>query len=128
MERWAPTVLSVLRFVVGFLFFEHGGQKLFGFPGGAQHGEFHFFTMMGFGAVLEFFGGLLILVGLLTRPVAFLLSGEMAVAYFTVHAKMGFWPVVNKGEPAVLYCFLFLYLVFAGAGPWSLDTLFKRES
>jgi putative oxidoreductase len=124
--RWSPRVLSILRIVVGFLFMAHGSQKMFGFPM-AAHGPFNPATLMGFGAILEFFGGLFVLLGLLTRPVAFLLCGEMAVAYFMVHAKQGFWPLVNKGELAVLYCFVFLYFVFAGGGIWSLDYLISRN-
>ena len=126
--RWMPVVLSILRIIVGFLFFEHGGQKLVGFPHSPQGGggAFNLFTIVGVAGVLEFFGGLLILLGLFTRPVAFILSGQMAVAYFMVHAPQGFWPVVNKGEQAVLYCFVFLYFCVAGGGEWSLDNLIFR--
>jgi putative oxidoreductase len=125
--RFAPPLLSVLRIITGFLMMAHGGQKLFGYPAGATPSPtFPIMSMMGFVGVLEFFGGLLILVGLFTRPAAFILSGLMAVAYFMAHAPGGFWPVLNKGELAVLYCFVFLYLAAAGGGPWSLDSLLRR--
>jgi putative oxidoreductase len=105
---------------------EHGGQKLFGFPA-PPPAEFALFSLMGLAGILEFFGGLLILLGLFTRPVAFLLSGQMAVAYFMAHAPEGFWPLLNHGELAVLYCFIFLYLSLAGGGPWSADHLLRHR-
>lgn len=125
---WAPYLLSVLRIVTAFLFMEHGTMKLFGFP--APMGDIPLFSLMGVAGSLEVFGGFLILIGLFTRPVAFLLSGEMAFAYFMAHAPNGFWPVLNHGEPAALYCFIFLYLAAADGGPWSLDRLFgqRRDS
>ena len=124
---WAPRLLSVLRIVAAFLFSAHGDQKLFNFIGApGWKGAMPAFTLAWVAGVLEFFGGLLLLVGLFTRPVAFILSGMMAVAYFGWHAPGGFWPIVNKGELAVLYCFVFLYLAAAGGGPWSLDRLWKR--
>jgi putative oxidoreductase len=126
MSRWAPQLLSVLRIITGFLFFAHGSQKLFAFPPPAT--AVPMFEFMWFAGVLEFVGGLMILVGLFTRPVAFILSGMMAVAYFMAHASGGFWPVVNKGELAVLYCFVFLYLSGAGGGPWSLDAMIRKPS
>ena len=127
LSRWEPQALSVLRIVSGFLFMAHGMQKLFGFPAGAQPGQRPpLGSTMGVGGVLEFVGGLLLLLGLFTRPVAFVLSGMMAVAYFGWHASGGFWPVVNRGELAVLYCFVFLYFVFAGPGPWSVDHSLRR--
>lgn len=116
---WSPRVLSVLRIVTALLFIPHGTQKLFGVPG-AQEAVPALVSMMGVAGILECIGGLLILVGVFTRPVAFLLSGEMAVAYFTAHAPRGFWPILNGGELAALYCFVFLYLAVAGGGPWSL--------
>jgi len=119
----APYVLSVLRIIAGFLFLQHGTQKLFGFPAPPPGGRPPVASLYGVAALFEFIGGILIMIGLLTRPVAFLLSGEMAVAYFTAHAPQGFWPTTNQGETAVLYCFLFFYFVFAGPGPWSLDAL-----
>lgn len=120
---WAPYVLSVLRIIAGFLFLQHGTQKLFGYPLPPPGGKPPLASLHGVAGLLEFTGGILIMIGLLTRPVAFLLSGQMAVAYFTVHAPQGFWPTKNQGEAAVFYCFLFLYFVFAGPGPWSLDAL-----
>jgi putative oxidoreductase len=120
---WAPQLLSVLRIITAFLFMQHGGEKLFSFPAPFQ---FHLqaFSLIWFAGVLEVFGGGLVLLGLFTRPVAFLLSGEMAIAYFMMHAPHGFWPLLNHGEAAVFYCFTFLYLASAGGGAWSLDRLF----
>ena len=122
----APWMLSVLRIVAAFLFMEHGGQKLFNFPPSA-HPMAHLPPMMLVAGVLECFGGLLLLLGVFTRPVAFILAGEMAVAYFTAHAPHGFWPIRNMGELAVLYCFLFLYLATAGGGPWGLERMWYRN-
>lgn len=116
---------SVLRIVIGFTFSLHGFQKLFGFFGGRQA---HFFSEMWLAGVLECCGGLIIMLGLFTRPVAFLLCGEMAVAYFKQHAPRGLWPINNGGELAVLYCFIYLYLMTAGAGPWSMDRLIRKQS
>ena len=131
LTAWSPRVLSVLRIITGFLFLWHGSQKLFNFPAmppmppGTPAPPFAFLMFAG---ILEFLGGLLILIGLFTRPVAFVLSGMMAVAYFMGHASKGFLPLVNGGELAVLYCFVFLYFVFAGGGAWSLDRLiWKRD-
>lgn len=121
-HSWTPRLLSVLRMVAAFLLIQHGGQKLFSFPVAPQT-EPALFSLIGLAGVLEFFGGGLILLGLFTRPVAFLLSGQMAVAYFMAHAPKGFWPLVNHGELAALYCFVFLYLFAAGPGPWSLDQI-----
>ena len=120
--------LSLARIVIGFTFSLHGFQKLFGFFGGMGHGaRAHFFSQMWLAGTLECFGGLLILLGLFTRPVAFLLCGEMAVAYFRAHFPHGFWPITNGGELAVLYCFIFLYLMTAGAGPLSLDRIIRKK-
>ena len=124
--QWTPRLLSLLRIITGFLFLAHGSQKLFGFPPSQQGGTPPLLSLAGVAGVLEFFGGLLILLGLFTRPVAFILSGQMAVAYFMAHAPRGFWPVINQGELAVLYCFVFLYLAAAGGGPWSLDRLLRK--
>lgn len=123
--NWTPRLLSVLRIIIGFLFTQHGAQKLFGFlaaPGTPAPG---LLSMAGIAGVLEFFGGLFILLGLFTRPVAFILSGLMAAAYFLAHAPQGFWPLQNRGELAVVYCFVFLYMALAGGGSWSVDR-FRR--
>lgn len=124
---WAPRLLSVLRIVAAFLFMAHGTQKLFGLPGSGQPMVTHLFTLFGTAGILETFGGSLLLLGLFTRPVAFLLSGEMAVAYFKQHAVAGFWPILNHGELPVLFSFLWLYLSAVGGGPWSLDALLRAR-
>lgn len=116
----APKVLSLLRIVAGLMFTQHGTQKIFGFPQAAR-GPFELLSQMGIGGVLELVGGVLIVLGLFTRPVAFILSGMMAVAYFQFHAGSSLYPLVNGGELAALYCFVFLYLSFAGPGAWALD-------
>jgi len=119
---------SLLRAVTGFLFMQHGLQKLFGLLVSAQRpwsGAPPMFSQMWFAGVLEVFGGALIVLGLFTRPVAFLLSGEMAVAYFQVHAPRAFWPILNGGESVVLFCFVYLFLFANGAGPYSLDALLR---
>jgi putative oxidoreductase len=127
LTNWTPRVLSILRIIAGFLLLWHGSQKLFGFPPSGQPGG-SLQPLMLVAGILEFFGGLLLLVGLFTRPVAFILSGMMAVAYFMAHAPGGFLPLVNKGELAVIYCFVYLYFAFAGGGAWSLDRLiWKRD-
>jgi putative oxidoreductase len=113
-----------LRIVAGFTFTQHGVQKLFGWLGGQAVAMGSLAWVAG---VLETFGGLLIVLGLFTRPVAFLLSGQMAVAYFRAHAPRGFWPVINSGELAVLYCFIFLFIAAAGPGPLSLDRVVRRK-
>ena len=128
-QPWSSHLLSLLRLVSGLLFWEHGTSKLLGVPPSAMPGHFELFSLMGFSGVLEFVGGILLVLGLFTRITAFILSGEMAVAYFMVHAPKGFFPMTgggNGGELAVLYCLLFLYLVAAGGGPWSLDRLRHR--
>lgn len=118
---WAPRLLSVFRIVTGILFLAHGLVKLFGFPEGAAPGQVPLVSLFGLAAVLELVGGAAIVLGLFTRPVAFVLAGQMAVAYFMAHAPQGFYPVLNGGELAILYTFAFLYFAAAGAGPWSLD-------
>lgn len=119
---WAPRALSVLRIVAGLLFMEHGLGKLFGFPvWPTPHGGPPFLSELWFAGVLELLGGLLVALGLFTRPAAFVLSGEMAIGYWTAHAPKSFFPLVNGGDAAVLYCFVFLYLAAAGAGAWSVD-------
>jgi putative oxidoreductase len=117
---WAPRMLSVLRVMTALLFIEHGTQKLFGFPP-SDRGSPPLLSLMGFGGLLETFGGMLLLVGLFTRPVAFVLAGMMAVAYFMAHAPQSFYPALNGGDAAILFCFVFLYLFTAGPGPWSVD-------
>ncbi len=124
LDRWAPYVLSVLRIIVALLFLQHGSSKLFGFPQPMSAPAL--FTMLWFAGAIELVGGVLLMLGLFTRAAAFIMSGEMAVAYFLVHAPRGFFPILNGGDAAVLYCFVFFYLVFAGPGPWSLDALWKR--
>jgi putative oxidoreductase len=124
-SKWSPTLLSVLRIVVAFMFMQHGAMKLFGYPGAGDH-KVELMSLMGFAGVLEFFGGVLMLLGLFTRPVAFILAGEMAFAYFMAHAPQGFWTIQNGGEAAVFYCFVFLYFSAAGAGPWSLDRMMRK--
>jgi putative oxidoreductase len=118
---WGPRLLSPLRIVAALLFMQHGTQKLFAFPVSEPRDPAALVSLIGVAGVLEVFGGLLLLLGLFTRPVAFVLAGEMAVAYFRSHAPQGFWPILNGGELAALYCFLFLYLAAVGGGPWSLD-------
>ena len=123
MEVLGPYLLSVLRIVAALMFIQFGTMILFAFPVGMppDGGTAKLMSQMGLGGILEVFGGWLILVGLFTRPVAFVLAGEMAVAYFQFHFPQSFWTVVNMGTPAVLYCFVWLYFSAAGAGPWSLD-------
>ena len=116
---------SLLRMVTGLMFAQHGAQKLFGWLGGEQVADL--MSMPGIAGILEFFGGILIIIGLFTRPVAFLLSGEMAVAYFMAHFPRAFWPAENGGEPAVLFCFIFLYFAATGAGRWSIDDAIARR-
>jgi putative oxidoreductase len=126
--RVAPYALSIMRIIVAFLYMQHGAQKLFGFHAMPQMPTPPLLSFMGFAGFLEFVGGLLILLGLFTRPVAFVLSGQMAVAYFMVHGPKGFWPMANGGDLAVLLCFVFFYLAFAGGGPVSLDRSIRKEA
>lgn len=122
LGRYAPQMLGILRIVTALIFIAHGTQKLFGFPAPPASGLPAAFTLFWFGAILEAVGGLLILIGLWTRPVAFILAGEMAVAYWMFHAPRSAYPLLNGGDAAVLYCFVFLYLIAAGAGAWSVDS------
>jgi putative oxidoreductase len=117
---WAPRVLSILRIVAALIFFEHGTAKLFGFPDTGRPAP-EFLSLPWIAGVLEVFGGALLIIGLFTRPVAFILSGLMAFAYWLAHAPQSPYPLLNNGDAAILYCFIFLYLAFAGGGPWSLD-------
>jgi putative oxidoreductase len=126
LELWVPKALSVLRIVTGLLFLEHGTQKLLGFPP-SEHAFPPLFSLMGIQGALELVGGFLIVIGLLTRPVAFILAGDMAVAYFMAHAPKGFFPTQNGGQLAILFCFVFLYLVFAGGGEWNVDARIARR-
>ena len=128
-KEWAPQLLSVLRIVVAFLYFQVGSAKWFAFPAAIMPGggTAPVGSLVWFAGVIEVVGGTLILLGLFTRPVAFILSGEMAFAYFIGHAGNGFWPVLNQGAPAIFYCFTFLYFSAAGPGPWSLDALLARR-
>ena len=127
MSQPLPSIaLGLLRIMSGFLLMPHGAQKLFGFLADPDKTKPELFTQMGLAGVLEFFGGLLLLVGFMTRPVAFLLSGMMAVGYFQMHFSSGFWPLQNKGELAVVYCFVFLFFAAAGGGAWSIDGCLGR--
>src|SRR5438270_424903 len=129
MNRAVQVTYFLLRVVAGFLFCQTGGLILFGWFGGmpGQPSSPPLMSQTGVGGVLEFFGGILIMLGLFTRPVAFVLSGMMAVAYWQFHAPQGRWPVQNQGMPAVLLCFIFLYMAAQGAGDWSLDALIRRK-
>ncbi|HWL71073.1 MAG TPA: DoxX family protein [Geminicoccus sp.] len=122
---WAPRALSILRIVAALLFFEHGTQKLLGFP--PHESPPAVMSMSWIAGLLELVGGAFLILGLFTRPVAFILSGEMAFAYWIAHAPRSFFPVLNGGDAAILYCFVFLYLVFAGPGPWSIDAMRARD-
>ena len=125
-DRWRPTFLSVLRIITALLFLQHGTSKIFGFP--LSTASFPPpWTQFWMAGMMELIGGALLLIGLLTRPVAFLLAGEMAVAYWLVHAPDNFFPALNGGEAAILFCFIFLYIVFAGPGPWSVDKLLRDK-
>lgn len=128
-KDWSPELLSVLRIIVAFLFFQHGAAKWFAFPAAVMPGGgvAAVGSLPWFAGVIETIGGALLLLGLFTRAVAFILAGEMAFAYFIGHAGRGFWPTLNGGEAAVFFCFTFLYFAAAGAGPWSLDALLARR-
>ena len=123
LGQYSPYLYAILRIVAGFLFVCHGAQKLFGLFGGLgpTGGTAPLFSMMGLAGVIEFFGGLCIMLGWLTGIAAFIASGQMAAAYFMGHYPKGFWPILNGGEPAVLFCFIFLYMASVGSGVWSLD-------
>lgn len=127
--EWAPRVLSVLRIVAALTFMEHGMQKLLGFPAAAAPGGPALFSLLWFAGALELAGGVLLVLGLFTRPVAFLLSGEMAFAYWMAHAPRSPFPALNGGDAPILYCFVFLYLAAAGGGAWALDrAVFRRTA
>jgi putative oxidoreductase len=128
LERWRPQMLAVLRIMTGLLFLQHGTQKLFNFPPRPSGPGPDLMSLLGLQGMLEFVGGIMIILGLFTRPVAFILAGDMAVAYFYAHAPRGFFPIAtggNAGELAIMYCFVFLYLMVAGAGALSVDA--QRE-
>jgi putative oxidoreductase len=130
MERlnvWAPRVLSLLRIVAALLFMEHGLMKIFHFPAAQPGVSDPLPTILLIAGWLEIVGGALLALGLFTRPTAFILSGQMAVAYFLFHMSKGFWPGLNMGDAAILFCFFFLYLVFAGPGEWSVDAQVRKR-
>lgn len=120
-QSWAPRLLSILRIMSGLLLLQHGTGKLLKFPAGVVEPTFTLNSMPGYAGIIELVCGILLVIGLFTRPAAFLASGMTAVAYFYAHAPHGFYPILNQGELAVLYCFVFLYIAAAGAGPWSID-------
>jgi putative oxidoreductase len=127
LQDWTPQLLSVLRIVTALLFMQHGSAKLFHVPHQAQFDHLHLLSLIGVQGILEFFGGLLLLLGLFSRPTAFLLAGDMAVAFFMVHFRRGWLPILNGGDLAVLFSFVFLYLWFAGPGPWSIDARLRES-
>lgn len=124
---WSPRLQSVLRIIVAFLYMAHGTQKLFAFPGDGKGETVALASIFGAAGIIETFGGALLLLGAGTRWVAFLCSGEMAVAYFMFHAPRGFWPIMNHGEPVVYFCFAWLFFAAAGPGPWSVDAMLARQ-
>jgi len=125
---WAPRVLSLLRIVVGLVLLQYGLAKLFGWPAVKMFQDLPWFSLFGIAGMFELVGGTLLILGLLTRPVAFILSGEMAAAYFIEHFPHGFFPILSDGDLAVSLCFTFLYLAFAGGGAWSLDAVIRKAS
>ncbi len=126
-NRLAPHLLSLLRIVAALIFMEHGTQKLFGIPAAPANGYPEFLSLFWWQGGIEVVGGWLLLLGFFTRFVAFILAGDMAVAYWMVHAPKSFYPAINGGDAAILYCFVFLYMAAAGGGPWSVDRLLKRS-
>jgi putative oxidoreductase len=127
LAPWAPRALSVLRIITGLMIIEHGMGKLFHFPALPAYANIQPLSLLGAAGFIELIGGALLILGLLTQPAAFIVSGEMAVAYFMVHAPKSFFPLVNGGTLAIMYCFTCLYLSTAGAGPWSVDAAMKRN-
>ncbi|MCK0197975.1 DoxX family protein [Ancylobacter sp. 6x-1] len=125
LAAWAPRILSVLRIAAGLLLLQHGCTKILGFPTTQMTGV-SLSSMPGLAGIIELVGGILLVLGLFTRPAAFLVSGMTAVAYFMVHAPQSFFPIINGGELAALYCFVFFYIFFAGPGPWSVDAAMRR--
>lgn len=126
LTAWAPRALSVLRIITGLMIIQHGMAKLLGFPVVANFANLNPLSLIGAAGFIELIGGALLIIGLLTQPVAFIVSGEMAFAYFMVHAPRSFFPLINGGTLAIMYCFTCLYLATAGAGPWSVDAMMKR--
>ncbi|MFG1297327.1 DoxX family protein [Xanthobacter variabilis] len=127
-DTWRPRILSVLRIMAALMFLAHGTAKLFAFPLVPMFANLQILSRFGVAGIIELVGGVLLALGLFTRPVAFLLSGQMAVAYFMVHAPQNFFPILNGGELAALYSFVFLYLAVAGGGAWSLDKLRSADA
>lgn len=127
MAAWKPQALSVFRIIAGLLIIQHGLAKLVGFPVVAAFANLQPMSLLGAAGFIELVGGALLILGLWTQPAAFILSGEMAVAYFMSHAPKGFFPLINGGTLAIMYCFAFLYLATAGAGPWSVDAAMKKS-
>jgi putative oxidoreductase len=127
LAAWTPRALSVLRIITGLMIIEHGMAKLIGYPVVAAFAKLQPLSLLGAAGFIELIGGALLILGLFTQPAAFIVSGEMAVAYFMVHWPKGFYPLINGGSLAIIYCFACLYLSTAGAGPWSLDAVMKRK-
>ncbi|HKU04999.1 MAG TPA: DoxX family protein [Bradyrhizobium sp.] len=127
VAAWKPQALSLFRIIAGLMIIQHGMAKLIGFPAVAAFAKLQPLSLLGAAGFIELVGGALLIVGLWTQPVAFVLAGEMAVAYFMSHAPKGFFPLVNGGTLAIAYCFAFLYLAAAGAGPWSIDAAMKKN-
>jgi putative oxidoreductase len=128
LNAWTPRVLSILRIMTGLLFLQYGLAKLLKWPPVPMFEKVELFSLIGAAGAFELIGGILIILGLFTRPVAFILCGEMAFAYFMGHAPHGFLPILNGGNLAILFCFVYLYLAFAGGGAWSLDTAVRGKS
>jgi putative oxidoreductase len=126
LAAWTPRALSVLRIITGLMIIEHGMSKLLGWPPVAAFAGIKLFSLLGVAGIIELVGGALLILGLFTQPVAFIISGEMAVAYFMVHAPRSFFPLINGGSLAIIYCFACLYLSTAGGGPWSVDATMKK--
>jgi putative oxidoreductase len=127
LMAWAPRALSLFRIIAGLMIIEHGMGKIIGFPALPAYANVQPLSLLGAAGFIELIGGALLILGLWTQPVAFILSGEMAVGYFMVHAPRSFYPLINGGTLAIMYCFSFLYLATAGAGPWSVDAAMKRN-
>ena len=127
LEKWQPAALSLLRFISGLLFLQYGFGKLLKWPAVPMFAKVELFSLYGAAGTIELIGGILLVLGLFTRPVAFIASGEMAVAYFYSHAPQGFFPILNRGDLAILFCFVFLYLACAGGGPYSVDAMMRKK-